>query len=119
MKKCIAIAVLSLLATLASAGQKKIEATITDRDSTPIATRGGNVRVGQSLTMKLEDGRVVSAFCLYKYKARGDYDNSRNCKVPRVDHIQVEFTKDEIKLFWESLDGKHKESETYKIDTID
>jgi hypothetical protein len=57
MKKYIAIAVLMMGATLASAGQRKIEATIIDRDSQPIATRGGNVRVGQSLTMKLEDGR--------------------------------------------------------------
>lgn len=47
---------------------------------------------------------------------RGDYINRRSCRMPVVEEIEVEFSKDSAKLFWPvSLDGKKLESETYKI----
>jgi hypothetical protein len=40
----------------------------------------------------------------------------RSCRMPIVDEIEVEFSKDSAKLIWPvSIDGKKTESETYKI----
>jgi hypothetical protein len=64
----------------------------------------------------LADGKVVIVNCESKYKMRGDYINRRSCRMPVVEEIEVEFSKDSAKLFWPvSLDGKKLESETYKI----
>ncbi|HTC61868.1 MAG TPA: hypothetical protein VK709_03425 [Candidatus Saccharimonadales bacterium] len=71
---------------------------------------------GATLTLLLPDGRYALVNCTSKYSLKFDYINSRSCRVPIVDDIQVEFDKDNAKLFWAvSLDGKKMESETFKI----
>jgi hypothetical protein len=45
-----------------------------------------------------------------------DYINRRDCRMPLVKDIQVEFKGKNAKLIWPvSIDGKKLESETYKI----
>jgi len=71
---------------------------------------------GATLTILLPDGRYALVNCASKYSLKFDYINSRSCRIPLVDDIQVEFDGDHAKLFWTvSLDGKKMESETYKI----
>jgi hypothetical protein len=71
---------------------------------------------GATLTLLLPDGRYALVNCTSKYSLKFDYINSRSCRIPLVDDIQVEFDKDNAKLFWAvSLDGKKMESETFKI----
>jgi hypothetical protein len=71
---------------------------------------------GATFVLELPDGRVAVVNCVSKYKPRGDYINRRSCRTPLVDEIEVEFNKDNAKLFWPvSIDGKKMESETYKI----
>jgi hypothetical protein len=71
---------------------------------------------GATLTLLLPDGRYALVNCNSKYSLKFDYINSRSCRIPIVDDIQVEFDKDNAKLFWVvSLDGKKMESETFKI----
>jgi hypothetical protein len=72
--------------------------------------------VGATFTLLLPDGRLAVVNCASKYSPRGDYINRRSCRMPIIDDIEVEFSKDNAKLFWPvSLDGKKLESETYKI----
>jgi len=71
---------------------------------------------GATFTLLLPDGRAAVVNCESKYTPRGDYINRRSCRMPLVDNIQAEFHGDNAKLIWViSLDGKKKQSETYKI----
>jgi hypothetical protein len=46
----------------------------------------------------------------------GPQGNHRSCRIPLVESIDAEFKGDKAKLEWVvSLDGKKKQSETYKI----
>jgi hypothetical protein len=80
---------------------------------------GGRYEVsGATLSLRLEDGRVVVVNCNEKFRERfrGPVGNRRSCRVPVVDDIEAEFHGDKAKLIWDaSIDGKKKESETYKI----
>lgn len=73
---------------------------------------------GATLTLLLSDGRAVVVNCRSKFAERmaGPRGNHRDCRVPLVDTIEADFHGDKAKLEWAvSLDGKKKQSETYKI----
>ena len=71
---------------------------------------------GATYTLLLPDGRRVVVNCVSKYAPRGDSINQRDCRMPLVDEIKVDFDDDDAKLIWPvSLDGKKTQSETYKI----
>ena len=73
---------------------------------------------GATFTLLLPDGRRAVVNCTSKFAEHfaGPAGNHRSCRVPLVDDIQAEFHGNDAKLFWSvSLDGKKKESETYKI----
>jgi len=73
---------------------------------------------GATFSLQLPDGRVAVVNCESKFKERfaGPAGNRRSCRVPLVDAIQADFHGDKAKLEWVvSLDGKKKQSETYKI----
>jgi hypothetical protein len=73
---------------------------------------------GATFTLLLPDGRAAVVNCESKFKERmaGPRGNRRSCRMPLVDEIQAEFHGDNAKLEWVvSLDGKKKQSETYKI----
>lgn len=56
--------------------------------------------------------------CESKFKERmaGPAGNHRSCRQPLVNEIEADFHGDKAKLEWVvSLDGKRKDSETYKI----
>jgi hypothetical protein len=49
-------------------------------------------------------------------KFAGPAGNHRSCRKPLVDNIQADFHGDKAKLEWiVSLDGKKKQTETYKV----
>jgi hypothetical protein len=73
---------------------------------------------GATFSLLLPDGRVAVVNCVSKFAERmaGPAGNHRSCRMPIVDEIQVDFKGKDAKLEWSvSLDGKKKESETYKI----
>lgn len=71
---------------------------------------------GATFTLQLPDGRLVVVNCESKYAPKGDYINRRSCRMPLVNDIRAEFSRDNAKLIWPvSLDGKKMQSETYKI----
>lgn len=85
--------------------------------STPAMQVPFHVR-GATFTLLLPDGRAAVVNCDSKFKERmaGPRGNRRSCRMPLVDEIQAEFHGDNAKLEWVvSLDGKKKQSETYKI----
>jgi hypothetical protein len=85
--------------------------------STPAHQVSYHVR-GATLTLQLPDGRVAVVNCESKFKERfaGPAGNRRSCRQPLVDDVEAEFRGDNAKLEWiVSLDGKKKQSETYKI----
>ena len=89
----------------------------TTGSSTPAQIVPFHVR-GATFTLLLPDGRAAVVNCESKFKERmaGPRGNRRSCRVPLVDEIQAEFHGDNAKLEWiVSLDGKKKQSETYKI----
>src|SRR5271157_107468 len=124
MKKYIAVAVLMLGATLANA-QKFDNVKITNRQDSEqtyvYATQyvAGNLTVtGSTLTLLLPDGREAVVNCSSKFAEHfaGHAGNRRSCRVPLTDTVEVEFKGDKAKIIWiTSLDGKKKESETYKV----
>ena len=74
--------------------------------------------MGATYSLLLPDGRVVVVNCASKFAERmaGREGNHRSCRMPLVDDIQADFKGDKAKLSWVvSLDGKKRESETYKI----
>lgn len=73
---------------------------------------------GATLTLLLEDGRAAVVNCESKFAERmaGPRGNRRSCRVPLVDSVEADFHGDKAKLIWVvSLDGKKKQSETYKV----
>lgn len=85
--------------------------------STPAHVVPFQVR-GATLTLLLPDGRAAVVNCKSKFAERmaGPHGNRRDCRVPLVDTIEAYFHGDNAKLEWiVSLDGKKKQSETYKI----
>jgi len=74
--------------------------------------------MGATYSLLLPDGRVIVINCASKFAERmaGAEGNHRSCRMPLVDDIQADFKGDKAKLSWVvSLDGKKRESETYKI----
>ncbi len=85
--------------------------------STPTQAVPFHVR-GATLTLLLPDGRAAVVNCESKFAERmaGPRGNHRSCRVPLVADIDADFHGDKAKLEWVvSLDGKKKQSETYKI----
>jgi hypothetical protein len=91
--------------------------TTTSGFSTPSRQVSFSVR-GATFALRLPDGRVAVVNCESKFAERfaGPAGNKRSCRQPLVDDIQADFREDKAKLEWVvSLDGKKKQSETYKI----
>lgn len=73
---------------------------------------------GATFSLQLPDGRIAVVNCDSKFAEHfsGRAGNHRDCGVPLIDDIQVEFDGDKAKLKWPaSIDGKKLGSETYKI----
>ena len=73
---------------------------------------------GATLALQIPDGRIAVVNCESKFAERmaGIRGNKRSCRIPLVDAITAEFNGDKAKLEWiVSLDGKKKQSETYKV----
>jgi hypothetical protein len=71
---------------------------------------------GATYSLLLPDGRIAVVNCESKFHEKFDHINRRDCRMPLVNDIQVEFKGKSAKLFWAvSIDGKKIESETYKI----
>ncbi len=91
----------------------------TTTTGTQIPAQSGSFDVrGATFSLQLPDGRVAVVNCDIKFAERfaGRAGNHRNCRVPLVNELQVEFSGDNAKLKWPvSIDGKKIESETYKI----
>jgi hypothetical protein len=91
--------------------------TTTNGQITPAHQVSYHVR-GATFSLQLPDGRLVVVNCESKFKERmaGPAGNHRSCRQPLVDNIQADFQGDKAKLEWVvSLDGKKKQSETYKV----
>ncbi|MFZ1009543.1 MAG: hypothetical protein WAN65_22075 [Candidatus Sulfotelmatobacter sp.] len=85
--------------------------------STPAHRVSYSVR-GATFALHLPDGRVAIVNCEGKFAERfsGPAGNHRSCRKPLVDNIQADFHGDKARLEWiVSLDGKKKQSETYKV----
>jgi TPR repeat protein len=71
---------------------------------------------GATYSLLLPDGRIAVVNCESKFHEKFDYINRRDCRMPLVSDIQVEFKGKNAKLIWAvSIDGRTFESETYKI----
>jgi len=91
--------------------------TTTNGYTTPAHQVSYRVR-GATFSLLLPDGRVAVVNCEGKFAERfaGPAGNHRSCRRPLVDSIQADFHGDKAKLEWVvSLDGKKKQSETYKV----
>ena len=86
---------------------------------TATPARSGSFDVkGATFSLQLPDGRIAVVNCDSKFAEHfaGRAGNHRDCRVPLIDEIQVEFDGDKAKLKWPvSIDGKKVESETYKV----
>jgi hypothetical protein len=124
-----------------SGGGSSVDCSASTRTTaTQIPARAGGYEVqGATFSLQLPDGRVAVVNCAGKVlrnastvlgglgNAIGQMGSNpppprpttpqvRSCRMPIVDHIQVEFSGDNAKLKWPvSIDGKKLESETYKI----
>ena len=90
--------------------------TQTTGTATPAFVRSYSVW-GATFSLLLPDGRVAVVNCASKANlTQWNMNYRRSCRMPIVDEIDVEFSKDSAKLIWPvSIDGKKTESETYKI----
>ena len=82
------------------------------------AQRGSFSVRGATFSLLLPDGRIAVVNCDIKFAEHfaGAAGNHRNCRQPLVDDIQADFHGNNAKLEWVvSLDGKKKQSETYKV----
>ena len=89
----------------------------TNTISTPAQHGSFSVR-GATFSLLLPDGRIAVVNCDIKFAEHfaGAAGNHRNCRQPLVDNIEADFHGDNAKLEWVvSLDGKKKQSETYKV----
>ena len=74
---------------------------------------------GATFSLLLPDGRLVVVNCDSKLNWN-DWSHAnqvrRSCRVPLVDNVEAEFDGDKATLKWSvSIDGKKRESETYKV----
>ena len=113
----------------ASTSAQKLDVKIVDRqdkeDEYAYVAVYNNTAVGKSFkvhgatfTLQLPDGRLAIVNCESKFAEHmaGRAGNRRSCRTPVVDSIEADFNGDNAKLAWPvSLDGKKKQSETYKI----
>jgi hypothetical protein len=106
--------------------------TTTTGTATPARSGFYNVK-GATFSLQLPDGRIAVVNCDSKAAnsaatvllvgmlgggtaAANGAGNRRNCRIPLVDDIRVEFDGDKAKLKWPvSIDGKKIESESYKV----
>jgi hypothetical protein len=91
--------------------------TTTSGYSTPAHQVSYHVR-GATFSLLLPDGRVAVVNCESKFAEHmaGPAGNHRSCRKPLLDNIQADFHGDKAKLEWVvSLDGKKKQSETYRV----
>jgi hypothetical protein len=91
--------------------------TIANGYATPAHQVSYHVR-GATFSLQLPDGRIAVVNCESKFAEHfaGPAGNHRSCHRPLVNDIQADFNGDKAKLEWiVSLDGKKKQSETYKI----
>ncbi len=89
----------------------------TNTFNTPAQHGAFSVR-GATFSLLLPDGRIAVVNCDIKFAEHfaGAAGNHRNCRQPLVDNIEADFHSDNAKLEWVvSLDGKKKQSETYKV----
>ena len=89
----------------------------TNTFGTPAQHGSFSVR-GATFSLLLPDGRIAVVNCDIKFAEHfaGAAGNHRNCRQPIVDDVQADFHGDSAKLEWVvSLDGKKKQSETYKV----
>ncbi len=72
---------------------------------------------GATLSLLLPDERIVVVTCDAKANWTDWHQGMwRSCRQPVTDTVEAEFRGDKAKLEWSvSLDGKKKQSETYKI----
>ena len=85
--------------------------------STPAQQVSYHVR-GATFSLLLPDGRAAVVNCESKFQENfaGPAGNHRSCRQPLVNDIQADFHGDKAKLEWVvSLDGKKKQSETYRV----
>ena len=91
----------------------------TTTTGTQVPAQAGSFAVrGATLSLQLPDGRVAVVNCDIKFAEHfaGPTGNHRDCRVPLINELQVEFSGGNAKLKWPvSIDGKKIESETYKI----
>ena len=83
---------------------------------TPSLVGSYSVR-GATFSLLLDDGRIAVVNCASKAnRTQFNHAARRDCRMPIVNDIEVEFSGDSAKLIWPvSIDGKKMESETYKI----
>lgn len=73
---------------------------------------------GSQLVLLLPDGRKAVIACDYK-RTIHSVTGLRDCRVPPIDQIDAAFSGNKVKLSWSvSLDGKKKETETYKMVSV-
>jgi hypothetical protein len=95
----------------ACSGTTRTTGTVTPALQVPYSVRGA------TFSLLMPDGRIAVVNCASKANLT-QLSNAprRSCRMPIVDEIEVEFSKDNAKLIWPvSIDGKKTESETYKI----
>ena len=91
--------------------------TTTDGYSTPAHQVSYHVR-GATFSLQLPDGRIAIVNCDSKFAERfaGPAGNHRSRRKPLVDNVQADFHGDKARLEWVViLDGKKKQSETYRV----
>jgi hypothetical protein len=87
----------------------------TTSSSTPALVGSYQVQ-GATLSLQLPDGRIAVVNCASKLNWDNLNGAYRSCRMPLVNDIEAEFDGDKAKLEWSvSIDGKKKESETYKV----
>ena len=71
---------------------------------------------GATFSLLLPDGRLVVVNCAAKLNWSNFNGVYRSCRQPITDLVEATFNGDNAKLEWSvSIDGKKKQSETYKI----
>jgi hypothetical protein len=71
---------------------------------------------GATFSLLLPDGRLVVVTCSAKLNWSNFNGVYRSCRQPLTDTVDADFNGENAKLEWSiSLDGKKKQSETYKI----
>lgn len=93
-------------------GSETTNGTATPAHEVPFHVRGA------TFSLQLPDGRIAVVNCESKFaeRMRGAEGNHRSCRMPLIDEFEADFHGDKAKLEWVvSLDGKKRQSETYKV----